>query len=95
MTLTSLLVFVLPVESGEKVSLSVTVLLSYFVLLLVVTDVTPKHGSALPYLSTLFSLIFLFANFFVDRHCRPQPGTSVQLFIIDKGVLSWVSLVFP
>ena len=58
MTLTSLLVFVLPVESGEKVSLSVTVLLSYFVLLLVVTDVTPKHGSAQPYLSTLFSLIF-------------------------------------
>ena len=54
MTLTSLLVFVLPTESGEKASLSVIVLLSYFVLLLVVSDVTPKHGGTQPYLGTLF-----------------------------------------
>ena len=91
MTLTSLLVFMLPVESGEKVSLSVTVLLSYFVLLLVVTDVTPKHSSALPYLSTFFTI---FTKYFIDRHRRPQSGTSVQLSIIDDRGLSLVSLVF-
>ena len=50
MTLASCMVFMLPVESGEKVSLSITILLSYTVLLLVVSDVTPGTGSGQPYL---------------------------------------------
>ena len=36
------LVFFLPAESGEKMSLGVTVLLSYSVLLLMVSDITPR-----------------------------------------------------
>ena len=48
----SLLVFILPVQSGEKVSLSITILLSYTVLLVVVSDVTPRSGDGQPYLGT-------------------------------------------
>ena len=51
-TLMSVLVFALPSESGEKVSLSVTVLLSYTVLLLIISDVSPRNGDSVPLLST-------------------------------------------
>ena len=47
----SVLVFLLPPESGEKVGLSITVLLSFTVLLLMASEVTPKGGSNLPHLS--------------------------------------------
>ncbi len=50
MTMASVLVFILPVESGEKVSLSITIMLSYSVLLLVVSDVTPRSGTGQPLL---------------------------------------------
>ena len=50
-TLLSILVFALPTESGEKVSLSVTVLLSYTVLLLIISDVSPRNGDNVPILS--------------------------------------------
>ena len=43
--------FLLPSESGEKVSLSITVLLGYSVVLLMVADVTPRSGLDIPYLS--------------------------------------------
>ena len=41
----SVLVFLLPPESGERVGLSITVLLSYSVFLLMVSEVTPRGGS--------------------------------------------------
>ena len=54
LSLSSLLVFLMPVESGEKVSLSITIMLSYSVLLLVISDVTPRSGSGQPYLGNIF-----------------------------------------
>ncbi len=47
-SLVSVLVFLLPVEAGEKVSLSITVLLSYTVLLLIISDLSPKSGDTTP-----------------------------------------------
>ena len=44
----SLLVFHLPVESGEKLSLGVTVMLAYTVVLLIILDLTPASGQNLP-----------------------------------------------
>ena len=45
MAFVSVLVFLLPPESGERVGLSITVLLSYTVFLLMVSEITPKGGS--------------------------------------------------
>ena len=45
MTIISALVFYLPAESGEKIGLGITVLLSYSVVLLMVSDITPRSNS--------------------------------------------------
>ena len=50
-SLLSTLVFLLPAESGEKISLGITVSLSYTVLLLMVSEITPQSGKTLPLLS--------------------------------------------
>ena len=45
MAFVSVLVFLLPPDSGERVGLSITVLLSYTVFLLMVSEFTPRGGS--------------------------------------------------
>ncbi len=45
------MVFLLPVEAGEKIGLSITVLLSFSFLLTVVQDATPENGESLPIIS--------------------------------------------
>lgn len=53
--------FVLPPESGEKVSLEVTVLLSLAVFLLMVTEQLPASSVNFPYVGTLtISINFIF-----------------------------------
>ena len=47
MAFVSVLVFLLPPESGERASLSITVLLSYTVFLMTVSDMTPRGGTSL------------------------------------------------
>ena len=44
----SLLVFHLPAESGEKLSLGVTVMLAYAMVLLIIFDLTPPSGQNIP-----------------------------------------------
>ena len=51
-SLLSVLVYWLPSESGEKMSLAVTTLLSYVVLLLIISDISPKTGDSLPLICT-------------------------------------------
>ena len=60
MTVASVFVFMTPVESGEKVSLSTTIVLSYTIILLVVSDITPRIGTGLPYLSNYSILALCF-----------------------------------
>ena len=58
----SIFVFMMPVESGEKVSLSITIVLSYTIILLVVSDITPRTGAGQPYLSKYSILSKLLFN---------------------------------
>ena len=58
LSLMDLLVFWLPPESGEKVSLGITVMLSFSVFLLVVADQTPRTSDTVPLLSMKQSLSF-------------------------------------
>ena len=51
LSLMDLLVFRLPPESGEKVSLGITVLLSFSVFLLVVDERMPRTSDTVPILS--------------------------------------------
>ncbi len=54
LSLLDLLVFCLPPESGEKVSLGITVLLSFSVFLLVIADNVPQTSETAPLLGTWF-----------------------------------------
>lgn len=51
LTLMSLLVFCLPAEAGDKVSIGMTVLLSYSLVILMVTDITPRVSDSIPMIS--------------------------------------------
>ena len=53
----SMIGFLLPSESGEKVSLQLTALLSYVLLLLVVVDIIPPTGEKFPLIGMCFSFI--------------------------------------
>ena len=64
-SLLSLYVYLLPAESGEKVTLGITVVLSYSVLLLMISDITPPSGENQPLLceytaGLLFQVILAF-----------------------------------
>ena len=48
LNLLSLLVYCLPADAGEKISLEITVLLSYTILILMVSEITPRVGDSLP-----------------------------------------------
>ena len=64
-TVLSLLVYWLPYKSGEKVSFAVTILLSFTVVLLMVSDVTPRNGNRMPFISKsllLVDVLFCFTN---------------------------------
>ena len=63
-TFMAVLVFFLPSESGEKISLGITVLLSYSVLLLMIADITPRTAKQ-PLLS---GCTFRFVR--LNTHCR-------------------------
>ena len=55
LSIMDLLVFWLPPESGEKVSLGITVLLSFSVFLLVVDERLPRTSDTVPILSKYYS----------------------------------------
>ena len=56
MSLLSLVMFLLPAESGEKISLGVSVLLSYSVFLLLLVESMPKISDYIPILSKFMSM---------------------------------------
>lgn len=49
-SLMSIFMFYLPIQSGEKASFGITVLLSYTLLLVMVNDITPRGGTKVPML---------------------------------------------
>ena len=59
LTLASLMVFWLPCDSGEKVSLAISVLLSYTVLMLFLANFLPKSSEKIPVLGKIVdSIVF-------------------------------------
>lgn len=56
-SLVSMFMFYLPIESGEKVSFGITVLLSCTILLLMVNDITPRGGQKVPILCEYLSYV--------------------------------------
>ena len=58
-SLISVIGFLLPSESGEKVSLQLTALLSYSLVFLVIVDIIPSIGGNFPLIGTVILLISL------------------------------------
>ena len=63
----STFVFALPVESGEKISLGISVLLSYSVISLLVADNMPTNGDAIPVLCRYPACVISFLSIFYRR----------------------------
>ena len=51
--LLSMVVYILPAESGEKMGLQVTILLAFSLMMLILSDTTPKASTTTPLLSEL------------------------------------------
>ena len=56
LSLLSLLMFCLPADSGEKVSLGITLLLAFTVFLLILADTMPRTSDQLPLLGNIFNI---------------------------------------
>ncbi|KAI0214765.1 Acetylcholine receptor subunit beta, partial [Lamellibrachia satsuma] len=61
MSLLAMLVFYLPPDSGEKVSLGITVLLSFSVFLLLVADNVPKTSEDVPLIAIYLTMVMVMA----------------------------------
>ncbi|KAG8432467.1 hypothetical protein GDO86_016927 [Hymenochirus boettgeri] len=78
------LVFYLPTDSGEKITLSVSVLLSLVVFLLVIVELIPSTSSAVPLIAKymLFTMVFVIASIIItviviNTHHR-SPSTHIM-----------------
>nr|KAF6449861.1 cholinergic receptor nicotinic alpha 1 subunit [Molossus molossus] len=78
------LVFYLPTDSGEKMTLSISVLLSLTVFLLVIVELIPSTSSAVPLIGKymLFTMVFVIASIIItviviNTHHR-SPSTNVM-----------------
>ncbi|XP_063068709.1 acetylcholine receptor subunit alpha-like [Engraulis encrasicolus] len=86
------LVFYLPTDSGEKMTLSISVLLSLTVFLLVIVELIPSTSSAVPLIGKymLFTMVFVIASIIITvivintHHRSPSTHTMPQ----------WVRTIF-
>ncbi|KAM8858195.1 acetylcholine receptor subunit alpha [Synchiropus picturatus] len=86
------LVFYLPTDSGEKMTLSISVLLSLTVFLLVIVELIPSTSSAVPLIGKymLFTMVFVIASIIITvivintHHRSPSTHTMPE----------WVRKVF-
>ncbi|RXM30891.1 N-chimaerin [Acipenser ruthenus] len=80
------LVFYLPTDSGEKMTLSISVLLSLTVFLLVIVELIPSTSSAVPLIGKymLFTMVFVIASIIITvivintHHRSPSTHTMPQ-----------------
>ncbi|XP_067672575.1 neuronal acetylcholine receptor subunit alpha-7-like [Haliotis asinina] len=84
--LVNVMVFLIPVESGEKVSFAITVLLSFTVSLSFVTGLLPQNGDSLPIFTIFIVGLFVMSSIYVflaiwivqvfhrDAAIRPVPS---------------------
>nr|XP_022333675.1 neuronal acetylcholine receptor subunit alpha-9-like isoform X2 [Crassostrea virginica] len=94
--------FALPPESGEKVSLEITVLLSLAVFLLMVTDQLPPSSVNFPYVGMYFASSMILVSFscamtvlVLNIHFRGATGNKLPNWMrrLFLGRLSWLLFV--
>ena len=83
-----LCVFLVPPPCGEKVSLSITVLLSFTVFLLMVSDNMPQTSISVPILGE-----YLFFTVFLLRVSDNMPQTSISVPILGEYLFFTVFLL--
>ncbi|KAG8124902.1 hypothetical protein E2320_020197, partial [Naja naja] len=89
------LVFYLPTESGEKMTLSISVLLSLTVFLLVIVELIPSTSSAVPLIGKymLFTMVFVITSIIITviviniHHRSPSTHTMPQW--VRKAAEEW------
>uniref|UniRef100_A0A6Q2YLZ3 Cholinergic receptor nicotinic alpha 1 subunit n=1 Tax=Esox lucius TaxID=8010 RepID=A0A6Q2YLZ3_ESOLU len=89
------LVFYLPTDSGEKMTLSISVLLSLTVFLLVIVELIPSTSSAVPLIGKymLFTMVFVIASIVItviviNTHHR-SPSTHAMPQWVRKAAEEW------
>ncbi|XP_067670846.1 neuronal acetylcholine receptor subunit alpha-6-like [Haliotis asinina] len=98
--LVNVVVFLIPVESGEKVSFAITVLLSFTVSLSFVTGLLPQNGDSLPMFTIFLVGLFIMSSIYVfltiwivqvfhrDATIRPVPSW------MGRMTRSWERCIF-
>ena len=82
------LLFWLPADSGEKISLGVTIVLAFSVLLLMIADNVPKTSVAVPVIGkTVFR-----KQFFSLVPCFSEISVKMALFILLSWSILWSKL---
>ncbi|KAI8500712.1 acetylcholine-gated cation-selective channel [Branchiostoma belcheri] len=94
LSLLALLGFLLPPDSGEKLSLSITLLLALMVFMQLVTERLPPLSTSIPAIGTFFGAIILLVTFssgltifilsvhFRGPHIRPVPTWLRKIFFL-------------
>ena len=77
MSSVSMFVFAMPVQSGEKISLGISVLISYSVFTLLVTDIMPANADAMPVLSKYSNRRPAIFPQVLEGHCCALPGAHL------------------
>ncbi|KPP58651.1 neuronal acetylcholine receptor subunit alpha-7-like [Scleropages formosus] len=91
----ALLVFLLPADSGEKISLGITVLLSLTVFMLLVAEIMPATSDSVPLIAQYFASTMMIVGFSVVvtvlvlqfHHHDPQGGKMPKWLICPAVVL--------
>ena len=65
LSILNILVFVLPAESGEKISLSITMFLAFAIFLTVLSDSLPNNSLTLPIFSVYLIIVNIFSTLYV------------------------------
>ncbi|BFZ01989.1 hypothetical protein BsWGS_05027 [Bradybaena similaris] len=93
----TLLLFILPPEAGEKISLGVTILLSLMVFLLLVAETMPPTSDALPLIGIYFACIMMMVSVSIvftvcvlNFHYR-SPDTHTMPNWIKHFVCGWLA----
>eukprot|EP00112_Aurelia_sp_Birch-Aquarium-sp1_P013351 Seg2831.3 transcript_id=Seg2831.3/GoldUCD/mRNA.D3Y31 product="Neuronal acetylcholine receptor subunit alpha-7" protein_id=Seg2831.3/GoldUCD/D3Y31 len=93
----TMLAFLLPAESGERISLAITLLLAMTVFMLVVADIIPATSEVIPLVGVFFSaamvemVIMIIVLCYVMRLYHKEPEDPPMQWWMRKYVLNWLA----
>ncbi|CAF2799300.1 unnamed protein product [Rotaria sp. Silwood2] len=94
-TIVAFLGFCVPSDSGEKVSIGVTTLLSMTVFLMLVTESMPPNSDSLPLIATAMSVASLNLYHHGKKNIYPVPKWIAQLFFVIIPKLLFMNIDLP